>query len=502
MPTRSLRSIPPPLVAAVDLGSNSFHLIVAELQGTEVRVIDRLREMLRFGSGLDAQGRITALAARRALACLRRFGQRLQTLKAGQVRAVGTNTLRTARNAKEFLRHAEAALGHPIEIISGVEEARLIYQGVTSALPAGDERRLVVDIGGGSTELIVGRGSQPRLLESLSMGCVSMTDMHFPKLAVTRRGFRDALLNARQQLEPVQAELRRQGWQRAVGSSGSIRAVENVCRTLGWQRQGITLECLQRLAQRLIRQQHLKHASVPGLADERLPVFAGGLAVLTAVFEALDLQYLEVSNRALREGVVQDMAGRLKGQDARVDAVERLAMRYAVDIRQVKRVEATALQIFKAVAGVWRLDHECRRLLSWAAWLHECGLAVAHSGYHKHGAYIVANTEMAGFSRQEQSLLAALVRLHRRKFALNALEELDYKWQGRLRRLAVILRLAVLLHRGRDDRNVPKLTARARGASLQLRISRGWINKFPLTHADLIEEKQLIRGSGVRLSVI
>jgi len=501
MKISSLKSATYPLVAAVDLGSNSFHLMVAELQGSEIRVIDRLREMLRFGSGLDAQGRITALASRRALACLRRFGQRLQTLKAGQVRAVGTNTLRKARNAKEFLRRAEAALGHPIEIISGVEEARLIYQGVTSVLPAGEERRLVVDIGGGSTELIIGRGSQSRVMESLFMGCVSMTDSYFPKPVVTRRSFHEALLHARQQLEPVQAELRRQGWQRAIGSSGTIHGIENVCRTLGWQRDGISLECLQRLAERLIDLRRLDHSSVPGLTEERIPIFAGGLAVLTAVFEALDLQHMEVSSRALREGVVQDMAGRLKGQDARVDAVEHLAMRYAVDIRQVKRVEATAMQIFNTVSKVWRLDDDCRRLLSWAAWLHECGLAVAHSGYHKHGAYIVAHTDMAGFSRQEQNLLAALVRLHRRKFAVSVLEELEVKWQQRLRRLAVILRLAVLLHRGRDDRNVPKLKARARGSFLQVKISSGWIEKFPLTHADLIEEKQLIRSSGMRLSV-
>jgi exopolyphosphatase / guanosine-5'-triphosphate,3'-diphosphate pyrophosphatase len=501
MNPRPEKSLAYPLMAAVDLGSNSFHLIVAELQGTEIRVIDRLREMLRFGSGLDSQGRITALAARRALACLRRFGQRLQTLKAGQVRAVGTNTLRKARNAKEFLKRAEAALGHPIEIISGVEEARLIYQGVASGLPADDERRLVVDIGGGSTELIIGRGSQPRVMESLFMGCVSMTDMYFPKPVVTRRAFRDALLHARQQLEPVQAELRRQGWQRAVGSSGSVHAIENVCRALGWQREGISLECLHRLVEHLIREHRLDRSSVPGLTEERMPIFAGGLAVLTAVFEALDLQRMEVSSRALREGVVQDMAGRLKGHDTRVDSVEHLAMRYAVDIRQVKRVEATAMQIFNSVAKPWRLDNDCRRLLSWAAWLHECGLAVAHSGYHKHGAYIVANTEMAGFSRQEQNLLAALVRLHRRKFALGVLEELETRWQAKLRRLAVILRLAVLLHRGRDDRNVPKLKARARGSFLQVKISSGWMDKFPLTHADLTEEKQLLRGSGLRLSV-
>ncbi|MGA9851496.1 MAG: Ppx/GppA phosphatase family protein [Gammaproteobacteria bacterium] len=488
-------------MAAVDLGSNSFHLIVAELEGTEVRVVDRLREMLRFGSGLDSRGRITMVASRRALACLRRFGQRLRALKAGQVRAVGTNTLRQARNAGEFLRKAEAALGHPIEVISGVEEARLIYQGVSSALPAGDERRLVVDIGGGSTELIVGRGRHPRLLESVAMGCVSLTDSHFPKSMITRRAFREAILHARQQLEPVQAELRREGWQRVIGSSGTLHTVENVFRALGWCRHGITLECLQRLAERLTRQRRLDRLNLPGLMAERAPVFAGGLAVLLAVFQALDLQYMEVSSHALREGIVQDMLERHTGTDVRADAVERLAMRYAVDIRQVKRVEATALQIFDAVSKAWRLDNESRRLLGWAAWLHECGLAVAHSGYHKHGAYIVANTEMAGFSRQEQNLLAALVRLHRRKFALNVLNESEKESRAQLLRLTLILRLAVLLHRGRDNRNVPKLKASARGVSLRLRFPRGWISKFPLTHADISEERQLIRDSGLRLLV-
>lgn len=489
------------LIAAVDLGSNSFHLIIAELHGTDLRVLDRLREMLRFGSGLDARGRITADAARRALACLRRFGQRLQTLNARQVRAVGTNTLRQARDAGEFLRRAEGALGHPIEIISGVEEARLIYQGVTSAMPASDERRLVVDIGGGSTELIIGRGMDPQLLESLAIGCVGMTDTHFIKPVITQARFRDAVMHARQQLEPVQSALRRHGWQRATGSSGSIRAIENVLRELGWRRDGITREHLQRLADRLIRQRRLDHLVLPGLAAERAPIFAGGLAVLMGVFEALDLQHIEVSSGALREGVLQDMAGRIQGQDARVDAVERLAMRYAVDIRQVRRVEATALQIFDTVMKPWTLDAECRRLLGWATWLHECGLAVAHSGYHKHGAYIIANADLAGFSRQEQNLLATLVRLHRRKFVLNTDSVPDSEWRNRLLRLAVILRLAVLLHRGRDDGTVPAFKASAHGATLQLRFRRGWISRYPLTHADILEELQLVGGSGIRLTI-
>lgn len=492
----------PSLVAAVDLGSNSFHMIVAELHGTELRVVDRLREMLRFASGLDSRSRITPEAARRALACLGRFGQRLQALKTEQVRAVGTNTLRHAHNAGQFLKRAATALGHPIEIISGVEEARLIYRGVTSGMPAGDEQRLVVDIGGGSTEIVIGRGTHPLLLQSLGMGCVGTTDAHFSRPVATRRDFRDALLGARQQLEPVQAELRREGWQRTIGSSGTIRAIESVCRNLGWQQDGITLDCLQRLSERVIRQGHLSKPSLPGLSAERVPVFSGGLVVLTAVFEALDIKRMEVSSHSLREGVLQDLVGRLKGQDARSDTVERLATQYYVNVQQVRRVTDTAHQMFDALAKPWRLDNDCRRLLGWAAWLHECGLAVAHSGYHKHGAYLVANADLPGFSRPEQTLLAALVRLHRRKFALDALNEVGNPWRIRLRRLAVILRLAVLLHRGRDDGNVPAVKANALGTGIVLRFPRGWVGRFPLTHADILEEKQRLRDAGIRLTVL
>ncbi len=496
------KSSPYPLIAAVDLGSNSFHLIVAEVHGTDIRVIDRLREMLRFGSGLDANSRIMTDASKRALDCLRRFGQRLQTLNPRQIRAVATNTLRKARNAETFLRRAEAALGHPIEVISGVEEARLIYQGVTGSLAKDDERRLVVDVGGGSTELIIGKGTTPRVLESLAMGCVAMTDAYFPTSIVSRARFREAVLAARQQLEPVQAALRRDGWQRTIGSSGTIRAVENVIRELGWRREGITLECLQRLSDRLVRQRRTGHLMLPGLATERAPVFAGGVAVLTAVFEALGLEHMDVAGGALREGVLLDLLGRLKGEDIRADAVESLAMRYAVDVHQVRRVEAAALEIHAAVRQSWRLDEESRRLLSWAAWLHECGLAVAHSGYHKHGAYIIANADMAGFSRQEQRLLAALVRLHRRKFATAVLNELDTDWRDRILRLAAILRLAVLLHRSRDAGDTPKFRSRAKGSSLQLRFQRGWTRAYPLTYADLTEEVQQMRDSGIRLSLI
>ncbi|MGH8371342.1 MAG: exopolyphosphatase [Gammaproteobacteria bacterium] len=500
---RLMRRKPPgdTLVAAVDLGSNSFHLMVAEVRGRDLRIIDRMREMLRFGSGLDARGNITPEASKQALACLRRFGQRLHTLDAPQVRAVGTNTLRRAKNAQTFLRRAEAALGHAIEVISGMEEARLIYQGVTSTLADSPEQRLVVDIGGGSTELIIGAGSATRVLESLHMGCVSMTDEYLSAKTPTRTNFRDAILTARQQLEPVQAALRSEGWQRAIGSSGTIRAVESVIRESGWRHDGITLECLHRLGEKLVAQRDATRPVLPGLATERAPVFAGGVAVLTAVFEALRIERMEVSPGALREGVLQDLLGRLHGEDVRADAVERLAMRYAVDIHQVKRVETTALEIHAAVHDTWHLPEQSAQLLSWAAWLHEVGLAIAHSSYHKHGAYIVANADLAGFSRQEQQLLASLVRLHRRRFAKTVTANIDHNWNLPIRRLAAILRIAVLLHRGRDPNQALQFKVSTKNQTLDLQFPRGWAKSYPLTAADMEEETRQLRGSGVRLSV-
>lgn len=489
------------LVAAVDLGSNSFHLMVAEVRGHDLRIIDRMREMLRFGSSLDARGNITPEAARQALACLSRFGQRLHALNAQQVRAVGTNTLRRAKNAQPFLRRAETVLGHSIEVISGTEEARLIYQGVSSTLADSSEQRLVTDIGGGSTELIIGTGTRPRLLESLHMGCVSMTDTHLFGKTLTRRRFDDAILAARQQLEPVQAVLRKEGWQRAIGSSGTIRAIQGVIRESGWAQDDITLEHLHRLADKLIKQRDARRPVLPGLITERAPVFAGGVAILTAVFEALEIARMEVSSGALREGVLQDLLGRMHGEDVRADAVERLAMRYSVDIHQVRRVETTALEIFEAVRSSWQFPEDAERLLSWAAWLHETGLAIAHSSYHKHGAYIVAHADLAGFSRQEQQLLAVLVRLHRRRFAKTVVIGVDHNWNLPIRRLAAILRIAVLLHRGRDPGQNLEFKIAARGQTLELRLPRGWARHFPLTAADLEQEMNQLRGSGVRLSV-
>ena len=316
--SQSERSQPAPVVvAAADLGSNSFHLVVAEVRGGQLVFVDRRKEFVRLAAGLDERKRLTPEASARALDCLDRFGERVRGLPLGTVRVVGTNTLRLARNANDLLEAAQRSLGHPVEIISGLEEARLIYLGVSRSL-AGDERRLAVDIGGGSTELIIGEGSQPLDLESLYMGCVSSSLRHFPNGRVAEKRWRRAETAALVELEPVERRFRAgAGWESAVGSSGTVHSVATVVQAAGWCEEGITLEALLRLRELLIERGTTMNGGIKGLSEGRAPVFAGGVAVLLATFKALGIERMRVAGGALREGALYDLLGRLHHEDTR-----------------------------------------------------------------------------------------------------------------------------------------------------------------------------------------
>ncbi|HWP94540.1 MAG TPA: exopolyphosphatase [Gammaproteobacteria bacterium] len=490
----------PATLAAVDLGSNSFHLVVARTTGGEPHIIDRLKETVRLAAGLTADKRLTPEAMERALACLARFGERVRHLPPGAVRAVGTSTLRLARNARVFLRRAEQALGHPIQVISGYEEARLIHLGVTHSLPPAAGRRVVIDIGGGSTELILAEGETPELLESLHVGCVSLTQSCFADGLLGRGALRRAVLAARQQFEPVAAAFRARGWQEAVGASGSVRAVFDVAREAGWIGDVLTPEALEKVAAALVAAGRIDRLALPGLGADRAPVFAGGFAVLQAACEALGIERLIVAGGALREGVLYDLFGRLQHDDARERAVIALRERFNVDPAQAQRVARTVTELLAQVAASWQLDDpEAARLLGWAAQLHELGLAVSHSQYHKHGAYLLQHADLAGFAREEQALLATLVRAHRRKFPREAFEALPAAWESRARRLALLLRIAVLLHRARRDEPPPPVRCTAAGRSMQLVFPPGWLAARPLTRADLEQEAEYWRAADCRL---
>jgi exopolyphosphatase/guanosine-5'-triphosphate,3'-diphosphate pyrophosphatase len=496
--SRARRALPYTTVAAVDLGSNSFHMIVARSDNGTLHVLDRLQEMVRLGNGLDARNRLVPAARRRALECLERFGQRLRGLPRGSVRAVGTNTLRQMRDAADFLAAAERALGHPIEIIAGREEARLIYQGMAHSRPADDTRRLVVDIGGGSTELIIGQGYEPLAMESLHIGCVSLSQAYFADGRISDKAMRRAETYARLELQPVEAQFRR-GWEMVIGTSGTIRSVRTILRAEGWTDGTITRAALERLREALVDAGDVDDLDLDGLNPERAPVLPGGLSVLGAVFEALDLERMQVADGALREGLLYDLVGRLTHQDVRDRTVSALGARLHTDAVQAERVAHTAADCLRQVQRAWSIDAAAARMLGWAARLHEVGLVIAHNQYHKHGAYLVEKADLPGFSWSEQRLLAALIRGHRRKFPQDVFAALPRSQRTGAVHLCVLLRLAVLLHRARQDIELAGLRLRAGRRGLQLKFARGWLRRHPLTAVDLELERDWLGAAGLRL---
>ncbi len=491
---------PPEVVAAIDLGSNSFHMIVARVSDGDLQVIDRIKEMVRLGAGLQADKSLDAETQARALDCLQRFGQRLRSMPHDSVRAVGTNTLRQARNADVFLVAAEQALGHPIEVVAGREEARLVYLGVSHGLTASEERRLVVDIGGGSTELIIGEGFSPIVRESLHMGCVSMSRAWFGDGAIKRKRMEKAVIAARLEVSPVETRYKILGWQAAVGSSGTIRSIRDVVQAAGWSEQGITLPALRELQAALVAAGHIDKLQLEGLSEERKPVFPGGVAVLLGVFEELGIEEMGVSDEALREGLLYDLMGRIQHEDARERTVKALGIRWSADTEHAARVQATAIALLDKLSGDWNLPHdEYVDMLAWAASLHEVGLTVAHSQYQKHGAYLLENSDLSGFSRQEQRILAALVRGHRRKFPLAYFAALPDAVTVPAIRLCIILRMAALLHRSRDAATLPDIDVNGDQGNIELVFPDGWLNEHPLTRAELKREKRYLKPAGIKL---
>ncbi len=486
--------------AAVDLGSNSFHLLVARRAHGELRVLDRIKEMVRLGGGLNAEGDLDEVTHHRALECLARFGQRLRGIPAANIRAVGTQTFRRLRDANAFLMIAETALECPVDIIGGREEARLIYLGVSQGVSGHEDRRLVIDIGGGSTELVIGEGLEPLEMESLQFGCVSFTQWYFGSGKLSNKRWRKARRGALAEMQELQARYRETGWQTAIGSSGTIRAVASICHARGWCERNITREGLERLQEELLAFGSIDAIDLPGLSQRRKAVIAGGLAILSACFEALDLEELVVSPYALREGVLHDLLGRLENRDPRDKTVQAFRLRHGVDPAQVERVRATALSAFDQLAGPLDLSPAHRNMLGWAADLHECGLSISHSQYQKHSGYLVLESDMAGFSRQEQLFLSALVRHHRRATTHTYAASLPPRLHGPLRYALFCLRFAWILCRTRDDKAIPGFTLDLDESRVRASFDPAWLEAHPLTVADLEHERLQLRNLGLKLS--
>lgn len=483
----------PEIMAAVDLGSNSFHMVIARFTNGELVVVDRIKEMVRLAEGLGPDNVLTLDSQERALETLARFGDRVKGMPKGSVLAVGTNTLRKAANTRGFLRKAEEALGHDISVVSGAEEARLIYLGVAQTIGASEQPRLVMDIGGGSTEFIIGRAYEPVIRESKYMGCVSFSKKYFPDGALTKRAFDRAVIAAQQEIRGTDSRFKKVGWEQAVGSSGTIRAVYDILVANGTER-AITYRGLKALRTLMIEAGCVeKLDSIKGLPVGRAPVLAGGVAILLAAFKSLGIESMSVSDGALREGLLYDLLGRYSDADIRDETIEILATKNQVDTDHAKRVTQTAMQLYEAVADTWELrNNECDRFLAWAAEIHEIGMSISYSRYHKHGSYLVQNSELPGFSREDQKLLWAIIRSHRRSFKAHRFVDLHLPFDRLGPRLTVLLRLAVVLARSRtDDLPLPKIKIKE-PHQVRLKFEDDLLDSSPLLLADLQEEASFL----------
>jgi len=482
------------LVAAVDLGSNSFRMLVAQVvktpSGTQLRPIDTLRESVRLAAGLTDNKLLGNDAYRRGIAAIQRFGERIRGFDPANVRAVATNTLRVAKNAPHFIREAEEALGFPIEVIAGVEEARLIYIGAAHEVPAVQGNRLVVDIGGGSTELIIGKGYEPKLMESLYIGCVSHSLRFFPKGNIDSHAFKEAELAARREIQVISEAYLKTGWKQVIGSSGTARALAELIAENNFNGQIdnsdglITRDGLRAMKKHLLKYEHINQVELQGLKDDRRSVWPGGLAIMIAVFDELGIESMEVTDAALRIGVLYDLLGRSQHEDMRFVTVEQFMQRYAVDREQAKRVGNLATEF---LAQLPKPDEESRAdniaLLQWAANLHEIGLSISHNGYHKHSAYIAGNADMPGFSKNDQARLAALLIGHTGKLGKLANNPSFSDW-----RMLFCMRLAQVLCRGRSDVNLSKVKVSEHNGDYLVSLSKDWAKEHPLTEFSLQKE--------------
>jgi len=488
------------LLAAVDLGSNSFHMVVSRYVLGQLRTVDRLRETVRLAEGLDAKGGLAPEVRQRAIDCLARFGQRVHDIPPQRVRAIATNTVRRLKEPQAFLIPAESALGHAIEVVAGREEARLIYLGVAHAQPPKPGHlRLVIDIGGGSTECIIGSGFDAIERESLQLGCIASTRRFFANGKLSRKRWSGALAEISAEFQQFSGAYRALGWDEVLGSSGTIKAIGEICAAMKLTKGAITADALPVVRDRLLQADRIDAIDLPGLSSDRRQVIAGGMLVLEAAFDALGLQRMMVSKAAMREGVLYDMLGRGGAHDPRDASVAALIQRYGIDTAQAERVEATAMWMFDQVANQWALEDDDRIMLARAARLHELGLAIAHSQYHVHGSYVVEHSDIAGFSQQQQQFLAALIRTHRRGIPKSAFDALPDRLLPAVRRSAALLRLAVLVHRAHGAEPLPPMELKADGNDLLLTLSRHWLDARPLLEGDLGGEPDDMAGLGIAL---
>jgi exopolyphosphatase/guanosine-5'-triphosphate,3'-diphosphate pyrophosphatase len=468
-------------LAAVDLGSNSFRLEIGRVDGAHIQRQGYWKETVRLAAGLDDNQKLSKKSIDIALETLARMNERLRGMPPQQVRAVGTQTLRLARNVNDFLLEAQNVLGYPIEVISGREEARLVFEGCMHTLPPSNLRRLVVDIGGASTEVIVGRGFAADNAESFKVGCVNTSLRFFKDGRIDRASLKKAQVAAAAEFEEAINAFSRAQWDEAFGSSGTVGAVAEILRAEGWSDGRITADGLQKLRHALLDAGEIRRIRFAGMKPDRQEVLAGGVAVLSAVFDTLGIDEMRPARGALRVGVLYDLLGRKEHKDLRDATVERMLDRFGVDRAQAARVAAIAEQFYAGMRPA--ATEEMRKRLAWSARLHEVGFAISHSDYHKHSAYLVQHADLAGFSTSDQERIAQLVLGQRGnlKKVYEVLEDREHAAK------ILVLRLAVILNHARRDIARPHSSLKF-GKEIEFGIEAGWLARHPLTHYLLEEE--------------
>ncbi|MGF1790189.1 exopolyphosphatase [Photobacterium profundum] len=488
-------------IAAIDMGSNSFHMVVARVVGQSLQIISRHKQRVHLASGLDSQQNLDQAAIQRGLNCLTMFAERLQGFAPENVRIAATYTLRQARNAHVFLKRAESIMPYPIEIIPGTEEARLIYLGVAHTQPNAG-RKLIVDIGGGSTELVIGEEFDTHVLYSKHMGCVSYNKNHFQNAKLNSKNFAEAQLAAQQKMESITSKYRKFGWDKAVGSSGTIKAIREVLIANGYSDGVITSKRLNQLIEQVLSFKTTEDLDLLGLTDDRKPVFAAGLAILSAVFSALNIDEMIYSDGALREGLLYEMEDRFRHSDIRTRTANTMAKQYNIDIDQANRVQHTAEYFYDQIDTHPGLaKSELSILLSWGALLHEVGLSISYPGFHRHSAYLLRHSTMPGFNLEQQTVLATLVRFQRKALKLEEMPELSIYKRKHLYPLIRTLRIATALNGQRIDDPLPNIKIKAEKEHWQLMLPVGWLSSNKLLAADLIKEQEYWQKAGWQLSI-
>ncbi|ASG18809.1 guanosine-5'-triphosphate,3'-diphosphate diphosphatase [Salmonella enterica] len=476
------------LYAAIDLGSNSFHMLVVREAAGSIQTLTRIKRKVRLAAGLNNDNHLSAEAMERGWQCLRLFAERLQDIPQPQIRVVATATLRLAVNAGEFIAKAQTILGCPVQVISGEEEARLIYQGVAHTT-GGADQRLVVDIGGASTELVTGTGAQTTSLFSLSMGCVTWLERYFSDRNLAQENFDDAEKAARDVLRPVADELRFHGWKVCVGASGTVQALQEIMMAQGMDER-ITLAKLQQLKQRAIQCGRLEELEIEGLTLERALVFPSGLAILIAIFTELNIQSMTLAGGALREGLVYGMLHLAVDQDIRSRTLRNIQRRFIVDTDQANRVAKLADNFLKQVENDWHIEPISRELLLSACQLHEIGLSVDFKQAPYHAAYLVRHLDLPGYTPAQKKLLATLLLNQTNPVDLSSLHQQNAVPPRVAEQLCRLLRLAILFAGRRRDDLVPEITLQALNENLTLTLPGDWLAHHPLGKELIDQESQ------------